>query len=99
MSIIKRSLVGGLSATLVLALAACGGDASSDSGDGDGDALTLVLGHEGSEDDPRQTAALRLKELVEESTEGRVEIDIHANATLGNWEPMIEGLRLRSTDT
>ncbi|MGJ9406366.1 TRAP transporter substrate-binding protein [Nesterenkonia aurantiaca] len=101
MTISKKLFTTGVSASLILGLAACGGD--SESGDngaagGDGETVTLILGHEGSEEDPRQTAALRLQELVEEATEGRVAIEIQANGTLGNWEQMIEGLQFGSTD-
>jgi len=97
-SISRRILVGGASASLALALAACGGASGAGNEGAGGDAVTLTLGHEGSEDDPRQAASLRLKELVEEATDGRVEIEIHANGTLGNWEQMIEGLQFGSTD-
>lgn len=97
MSISRRVRIVGVAASLTLALTACGGD-NGDNAGADGDAVTLVLGHEGSESDPRQTAALRLKELVEEATDGGVVIEIHANGTLGNWEQMIEGLQFGSTD-
>ena len=92
---IKKKLAPLLAATLALTLAACGSDDEGGSADG---STTLILGHEGSESDPRQDAALRLKEIVEEDTDGRVTIEIHANGTLGNWEEMIEGLQFGSTD-
>lgn len=103
MSVPKRFLVSSAAVSMVLALAACGGGESTDTADNGStadnpDAATLILGHEGTEDDPRQVAALRLKELVEEGTDGRIEIEIHANGTLGNWEQMIEGLQFGSTD-
>lgn len=92
MNISRRTLIGGAAATAAIGLAACGDDSNGEGGD----ANTLVLGHEGSEDDPRQTAALRLKELIEESTE--LTVEIHANGTLGNWEQMVEGLQFGSVD-
>lgn len=96
MRISKKVKLAAVFVPVALGAAACGGDGGS--GDADGDTVTLVLGHEGSEDDPRQDAALRLEEIVEEETDGRVEIDIHANGTLGNWEEMIEGLQHGSAD-
>ncbi len=108
MSIFKRAAVLGAAASLVLGLAACSGESTTSdettsatnetSNGGAGAETTLILGHEGNDEDPRQTAALRLKELVEEATDGRVGIEIHANGTLGNWEQMIEGLQFGSTD-
>lgn len=97
----KKKLAPVLAAALALTLAACGddnGDSENGGGDAAGGETTLVLGHEGSESDPRQDAALQLKEIVEEETDGRITIDIHANGTLGNWEDMIEGLQFGSTD-
>lgn len=60
--------------------------------------VKLVLGHAGSETDPRQTAALQFKELVEEKSDGNITVEIHSAATLGTWEEMIEGLQLGTTD-
>lgn len=101
MSIFKRTTVLGTAAVLALALSACGGASTDDASNGEANGAamtTLILGHEGNEEDPRQTAALRLKELVEDETEGRITIEIHPNGTLGNWEQMMEGLQFGSTD-
>lgn len=84
-----------------LALSGCaaGGDtAGTPDASGDGESYALVLGHSGSQTDPRQTAALALKEIVEAESDGRVTIEVHADSTLGTWEEMIEGLQLGSTD-
>jgi tripartite ATP-independent transporter DctP family solute receptor len=60
--------------------------------------VKLVLGHAGSDTDPRQTAALQFKELVEEKSDGQITVEIHSNSTLGTWEEMVEGLQLGTTD-
>lgn len=58
----------------------------------------LKLGHAGSETDPRQTASLRLAELVAEATGGAVTIEVYPASTLGSWEEMVEGLQLGTVD-
>lgn len=90
-----------------LALAACsgggggddGGSSSSDGGStGGGDSINLVLGHAGSDTDPRQWGAEQFKATIEEQSEGRITVEIHSNATLGTWEQMVEGLQVGSPD-
>lgn len=102
--ITRRQTLAGAAAlgAATLGLAGCsslrpgGGDGGSDGGGGGG-ASTLVLGHAGSETDPRQAGSEQLKELIEERTDGRITVEIHANSTLGSWEQMIEGLQLGTT--
>jgi TRAP-type transport system periplasmic protein len=93
----KSVLVTGL-ALSALALSACGGSAGSEGGAAEGETINLVLGHAGSETDPRQTAALRFEELIEEQSEGKITVDVHPASTLGTWEEMVEGLQLGTTD-
>lgn len=59
--------------------------------------ITLTLGHAGSEQDPRQTASLRMKELIEGASGGQITVEVYPNSTLGSWEEMIEGLQYGST--
>ncbi|MGB3954743.1 MAG: TRAP transporter substrate-binding protein [Brooklawnia sp.] len=61
------------------------------------DPIVLTLGHAGSEQDPRQTASLRMKELLEGASNGQITVEIYPNSTLGTWEDMIEGLQYGST--
>src|SRR5699024_12003966 len=79
-----------------LGLAGCSSLRPGGGGEGGG-TDTLVLGHAGSETDPRQQGSEQMKELIEERTDGRLTVEIHANSTLGSWEQMIEGLQLRTT--
>ncbi|MET4638398.1 TRAP transporter substrate-binding protein [Mycetocola sp. 2940] len=87
-----------------LALTGCGAsgaaETKADSSDkaAAAEPVTLVLGHAGSETDPRQTAALQFKELVEEKSDGQITVEIHSASTLGTWEEMVEGLQLGSVD-
>lgn len=100
--ITRRQTLTGMAAlgTAALGLAGCSGlrpDAGSGGSDGGGGAQTLVLGHAGSETDPRQLGSEQIKELIEERTDGRITVEIHANSTLGSWEQMIEGLQIGTT--
>ena len=100
--ITRRQSLTGMAAlgAATLGLAGCsglrpgGGDSAAA---GSGDTNTLVLGHAGSETDPRQAGSEQIKELIEERTDGRITVEIHANSTLGSWEQMIEGLQLGTT--
>ncbi|MFC7456280.1 TRAP transporter substrate-binding protein [Brachybacterium sp. GCM10030267] len=101
--ITRRQTLNGMAAlgASSLALAGCSGLRPSNSNGGsDGSGAgsqTLVLGHAGSETDPRQQGSEQIKELIEERTDGRLTVEIHANSTLGSWEDMIEGLQLGTT--
>ncbi len=90
-------LIAGLAAG-AMALTGCAGGGGGGGGAEAGEPVTLVLGHAGSETDPRQTAALRLAELVEEASDGDITVEVHASSTLGTWEEMIEGQQLGTID-
>lgn len=97
----KTALIAGLAiGALALSGCAAGGnaDGKTPAAGGEGETYSLVLGHSGSQTDPRQTASLALKEIIESESDGRVQVEIHADSTLGTWEEMIEGLQLGSTD-
>ncbi|MCH1881444.1 TRAP transporter substrate-binding protein [Agrococcus sp. ARC_14] len=85
---------------VALALTGCssaGDPAGGDAGNGDG-TYSLVLGHAGSTEDPRQWAAEQFAERIEVATDGRVTVEVHSDSTLGTWEEMIDGLQIGSTD-
>lgn len=90
----------------LLALTACTrGGGSATTGDTTGGQAaaecapaTLVLGHAGSDTDPRQGAAESLAEKISTATNGDVTVEVHGNSTLGTWEEMVEGLQLGTTD-
>lgn len=99
--ITRRQSLTGMAAlgAAALGLAGCSSlrPGGSSDGGGNGGTNTLVLGHAGSETDPRQLGSEQMKELIEERTDGRITVEIHANSTLGSWEQMIEGLQLGTT--
>jgi tripartite ATP-independent transporter DctP family solute receptor len=87
-----------------LALTGCSAGGAAETGSTSGDSgaaaepITLVLGHAGSDSDPRQIAATQFKEIVEAESDGNITVEVHPASTLGTWEEMIEGLQLGTTD-
>ncbi|MFV0405883.1 MAG: TRAP transporter substrate-binding protein [Propioniciclava sp.] len=106
----KRTALRWVAAVCVplLALTACtrGGGAGTTTTDPGGTAAgaadcapaKLVLGHAGSDTDPRQNAAESLAEKLSAATDGNLTAEVHGNSTLGTWEEMVEGLQLGTTD-
>jgi tripartite ATP-independent transporter DctP family solute receptor len=74
-----------LVASLLLLSAAC-----SSSGGESSDSVTLKLAHTGSDTHQYQIASEKFKELVEEKTNGEVNIEIHGNGTLGSEGEAVE---------
>ena len=55
--------------------------------------IVMKLANASPVGDPRDAAAVRFAELVEERTDGRVKIEVYSGATLGDWRDTIEGLK------
>ncbi|AEH50298.1 TRAP transporter substrate-binding protein [Pseudothermotoga thermarum] len=60
--------------------------------------IKLRLAHVVNEKDIFHVAAVKFKELVEERTNGRVQIDIYPNAVLGDERTLLEGMQLGTID-
>ncbi len=58
----------------------------------------LRLAHVVNERDIFHVAAAKFKELVEEKTNGRVQIDLYPNAVLGDERTLLEGMQLGTID-
>lgn len=80
--ILLKSMVG----LLALVLVACGGSNQS-SGDGN---VTIKLAHSASETHQYHIASKKFKELVDEKTDGSVQVQIHPNATMGSEGEAVE---------
>lgn len=93
----KTAIIASLAATAII-LSGCSGTDEAVTPAENAEPITLTIGHAGSETDPRQTASLRFKELVEEASGGDITVEIYPAATLGTWEEMIEGLQLGTVD-
>ncbi|MFP5315088.1 MAG: TRAP transporter substrate-binding protein [Actinomycetes bacterium] len=82
----KSFAILGSAAAMMLALSACGGSAGS----AGGDSQTLRLALNQTETHPSYIALDNLGKNVEESTEGRVSVDVYANETLGAQQEAIQ---------
>ena len=100
-----------LALAMSLSLVACGGSGGSTGGSSapaasagaseaakPADPIKLVLGHTNSETDSRHTMVMKFKELVEERTNGAIEIEVYAGGVLGNQAKETEALKLRTQD-
>lgn len=83
--------------TLSMLLTACGGNQAPAPGNGaedNGEVIEISYGHGFMPDTPHHRSAERFKELVEERTNGRVQISIFPSGQLGSAREMFEGLQM-----
>ncbi|AOY76090.1 TRAP transporter substrate-binding protein [Clostridium formicaceticum] len=78
-----------------LTLAAC---SSSPAGTSAGGSVEFNVGHSASETSPVGQGLVKFKELVEEKTDGRYQIQIFHNGQLGAERDLVEGAQLGSID-
>lgn len=81
---------------LSLVLVACGGDKKSDnkgSDSADGETYKIVAAHSTAETTSFNEIFTYFKDELEEKSEGRIEVEIHPNATLGADRELIEGVQ------
>ena len=64
----------------------------------DMDPVTLRLAHVVNEQDGFHIAATKFEELVEERTDGKVNIEIFPNASLGDERTLLEGMQIGTVD-
>ncbi|AKL93805.1 TRAP dicarboxylate transporter, DctP subunit [Clostridium aceticum] len=86
---------------VVSLLAACGQKEPAPAAGGEDVAFEGVkyrLAHVVNENDSFHIAAEKFKALVEERTEGKVEIELHPNATLGDERTLLEGMQMGTID-
>ncbi|SOC37619.1 TRAP transporter substrate-binding protein [Salinicoccus kekensis] len=103
-----------LLSVMVLALAACGnggeegeetddqaadnGNDSEEQASGDGEQITWSLGHLSNEDHIWHTTSEEFARLVEEKTDGQINIQIYPNSQLGGEVDTINSIRAGNTD-
>lgn len=81
-------------AFITVAAAGCGSNkGSGNAGDG-GEKYTIKLGHVMDTNHHYQKGAEKFKELVEQKTNGRVQVQIYPNSQLGAERAMLEGMQL-----
>lgn len=98
----KKIFAGVLAGGMVFSLAACGsnGGVASGSSSAEGKSLTLSIGYTtaANEDDPYHLSALRFKEVVEEKTGGRINVNEYPSSQLGSEPEMWEGMQTGTCD-
>lgn len=99
----KRLISMMLSSILLLSLAACGqtsGTTVSDGGEEDSGSGTIVLkcGHVLAEDSHFDFGVDKFAELVNEKSNGTIQIEVHTDGTLGQEREMMESLQLGNLD-
>lgn len=87
----SRLALTGIATVAALTLAACGGSSEgSESGDGGGEGKTMRLALNQSEEHPSFIALEAFGEELSEATDGRRDIEVHPNATLGAQDETIQ---------
>ncbi len=84
--------------TLALGISLALVSASNAADFADMDPVTLRLAHVVNEQDGFHIAATKLEELVEERTDGKVNIEIFPNASLGDERTLLEGMQIGTVD-
>ncbi|MDF0599835.1 sialic acid TRAP transporter substrate-binding protein SiaP [Psychromarinibacter sp. C21-152] len=62
------------------------------------DQITLRLGMQGTEGDPQHQGVVEAARVLEESSDGRITLEIFPNSQLGNFTEMMEQLKLGELD-
>ncbi len=95
----KKYFLIGLMFILSIVLVACGnsetdGDGGGDSdGDSDGDTVTLKFAHEEGQGDVQDLYANKFKEVLEEKSDGKFEVDVYTAGTLGTNADVLQSLQ------
>ena len=94
----KKYFLIGLMFILSIVLVACGdsdtdGDAGDSGGDSDGDTVTLKFAHEEGQGDVQDLYANKFKEVLEEKSDGKFEVDVYTAGTLGTNADVLQSLQ------
>lgn len=95
----KKFIIIFILAGLILVTAGCAGGSTGSAGQGDNDTTyTIKIGHVLDENYHYQDGANKFKELVEERSDGRIEVEVYANSALGDERDMLEGMQLGTVE-
>ena len=94
-----------LALTMVMSLAACGSNGNtpaagsgSQGNDTPADVITIKVGHQLSQSHPYQMALEYMNELLQERTNGRVQLQIFPSSQLGSERELLEGIQMGTVD-
>jgi C4-dicarboxylate-binding protein DctP len=88
----SHAVIAGSGILALSLLTACGG-ARSGATSGDDQQFTLKFSHVTTDSDPKGQAALKFEEVLEESTDGRIEVEIYPNSSLYGDEDELQALQ------
>ncbi|MHA5219834.1 TRAP transporter substrate-binding protein [Dysosmobacter sp. Phy] len=96
----KRWMAALMAAVMSLSfLTGCGSaTGSSDTGSEESETTVLKMGHVYAEDYPMHIAMQEMSDYIYENTDGRYQIDLYANSTLGGESDLIEGVNIGTVD-
>jgi tripartite ATP-independent transporter DctP family solute receptor len=83
---------------LSMVLTACGDDEGSSEGGKDGKIKLLVAHNQTSPDNPYQVGLLEFKKVVEEESDGAIEVEVHAGTLGTEEEELVQKLKLGAAD-
>ena len=98
---VKRIVGFGLAMCMMLGLSACGGSngAQSSTGSSGGEEkYELVFAHITDENNSWHKAALKFEELVENNSDGRIEVTVYPNNSLGSESEVLEMIQTGTCD-
>jgi tripartite ATP-independent transporter DctP family solute receptor len=87
-----------LSVLLVVGSTGCGGTKKTQEGSGAAGVVTLRLAHPYDEKQPLHQGAVKFAEIVSQKTNGKVQVKIFPNSTLGAPREVTEGIKLGTID-
>lgn len=96
----KRWMAALMAAAMSLSfLSGCGSGGESGGNDGgSGGTTVLKMGHVYAEDYPMHVAMQEMSDYIYKNTDGRYQIDLYANSTLGGESDLIEGVNIGTVD-
>ena len=92
----KRLVTLLLALVMTLSLVACGDNSNANDNaqrGTDQETYKIIYGGSCTESHPSTLTAYKFKELVEERSNGRIQVDVYINNTLGDSRSMLEGLQ------
>lgn len=88
---VRLGLLLSLITLLGVAVVACG--ARGGGGGGGDESFTMQFAHVVTENDPKGQAAIRFEELVEENSDGQIEVEVYPNSSLYGDEDELQALQ------